>query len=455
MGAEDTIRTGRSPFEIRETDKEYSGLTIADRYLENMDLERSFFNGVVLKNCWFESVALNDTELSEAKFERCRFENTNLGGCDFVDSTFEDTIFVNCSFLKGEWRDASFRHCQFIECSFIYTTVTLCTFRACTFDVKSLQSAEHRGVYFNIFSRCQLAVAVSDAVFASRNFGTPAEGLDGQLVPSESGTSIEQMCLLNNAGRFRVVSLVDVATSICTSLARKGYRRSSALTFFSKILRTLTDERRISATSLMYLEEVITGFGAMIDEQDLLMAAMSAVVEIHSALLAIASENPIAGEERPDTPVRKIKIRFSESYQRRQVEALRDALAAAADVHPDALNIDDVRPGSTIIDISTVVASVGGILVAVNFVLRQATVTVQHATNIKREFYEFQALAPPKKSSKRAVAIPSRTKIQATFQPDSAVPALGRLRKEVQRNGRDLIELDEPADVKMLPENVD
>jgi hypothetical protein len=454
MGAEDTIRTGRDPFEIRESDKEYSGLTIADRYLENAVLERSFFNGVVLTNCWFESVELNDTELSEARIERCRFENTNLGGCDFVDSTFEETLFVNCSFLKGEWRDASFRNCQFLDCSFIYTTVTLCSFTACTLDAKSLQSAEHRGAYFNVFSRCRLAVAVTDPVFASRNFGTPAEGIHGQLVTSESGTSIEQMCLLNNVGRFRVVSLIHVATSICTSLARQGYRRSSALTFFSKILRTLTEERRISATSLMYLEELITGFGATIDEQDLLMAAMSAVVEIHSALLAIAAENPIAGEQQADSPARSVTIHFSESYRRRQVEVLRDALAAAADVDPDALTIDDIRSGSTIIDLSSAVVSVGGLLMAVNFVLRQATVTVQHATNIKKAVYKFHKAAP-KKSTNRALTIPPRAKIQATLQPDSAVPALGRLRREVRRNGRDLIELDEPADVKMLPENAD
>jgi uncharacterized protein YjbI with pentapeptide repeats len=454
MAADKTMQIGRSPFEIRAADKEYSGSTIVDRYLENADLERSFFNGVVLTNCWFKSVALNDTELSEAKIERCRFQRTNLTGCDFVDTVFEDTIFDHCTFLKGEWRDTVFRKCRFVECSFEHTTVTLCSFIRCTVDGPSLKTAEHRSVYFNVFSRCRLGAVITDPVFASRNFGTPASGLPDQLVPTEAGTTIEQMCLLNNVGHFRVVSLVDVATSICTSLARQGYRRSSALRFYAKILRTLTEERRISATSLMFLEELITGFGATIDEQDLLMAAMAAVIEIHSALLAIASENPIAGVQHAGTPVRHVTITFSETYQYHQAGALRDALAAATDAAPHDLMIDDVRPGSTIIEITTTVISVGGLLAALNFVLRQANVTVQEVTHIKRSVYAFQK-ATPKKRSSRALAVRHQSKITATLQPDSAVPQLARLRKAVRRHGRDLAEMDEPAEIIMLPEQAD
>jgi hypothetical protein len=100
-----------------------------------------------------------------------------------------------------------------------------------------------------------LSRVADDSYFASRNFGIPAIGNQGTIVPG--GSQIEQLCLLNNVGRSRVIDVAGVAESICASLANGVQRRFSTLIFFSKIVRVLTDERRISPTSLIYLEQTI------------------------------------------------------------------------------------------------------------------------------------------------------------------------------------------------------
>jgi pentapeptide repeat protein len=454
MAAEDP-RTGRTPFEPRPSDKDYSGLTIVDRYLEDTSLEKSFFNGVALSNCWFDSVAMNNVEFCETRITRSQFRHCNLAGSDFVDSILENVIFTECNFEKGEWRESSFRVCTFIRCTFSHTTVSLCTFTACSLDEQTITTVQDRAAYFNVFSMCKFAINVTDEVFAARNFGVPATVDVGRNLQPNIQQSLEQMCLLNNLGNFRVISLADVATSICTSLSGSGNRRSSSLTFFSKIVTVLTNERRISATSLMYLEQLITGFGGSIEERDLLMAAMAAVLEIHTALLTVASEVP-SNTQSVDGAVRSITIHFSETYGWRDIEIFRDALALAGGTHPTALDVDDVRTGSTIVELaSTVFLTTGTVLTGLTFVLRQAKIVVDRATDLKRSINKYKKVSSGKKPRSHALAVPAKTRVAAILEPEAVVPGLKRIHNVVERHGRVLSELDERATVRILTEKLD
>ena len=56
-----SIKSGRSEFEVRLKDRDYSGLSIEDKFLSDRDIERSFFNGVNLVNCAFDGVKMNNT----------------------------------------------------------------------------------------------------------------------------------------------------------------------------------------------------------------------------------------------------------------------------------------------------------------------------------------------------------------------------------------------------------
>src|ERR1700730_1480483 len=306
-------KAGRSAFEVRLADRDYSGLSISNRYLTDIDIERSFFNGVNLVNCAFQNVKMNNTEFSEAKIEKCVFSRADLSGSDFVDSLLEDTCFLHCNFEKGEWRDTTFRRCKFVECNFDHTTVTLCVFVGCEFDVQTIHTAEHRAVYFNVLSRCHFGRPTSEAHFASRNFGIPAIADQGTIVPAGSQTSIEQLCLLNNIGRLRAIDVAGVAESICSSLSDGVHRRVSTLIFFSKIVRVLTEERRISPTSLIYLEQTITAFAGRVADQDLFTAAMTAVIEIRSAMFSVATEPISQTWANSGEPATHITIRFAET----------------------------------------------------------------------------------------------------------------------------------------------
>src|SRR6202034_3723042 len=103
---------------------------------------------------------------------------------------------------------------------------------------------------------------------------------------------------------------------------------------YSKVIRILTRERRISATTLIYLEKVITQFATSVGEQDLFGAAMAAVVEIRSALFAVPSEPPPVGPEA-NTIATHVSIHFGETYTRHQADMFRDAVAETSGVERD------------------------------------------------------------------------------------------------------------------------
>jgi hypothetical protein len=444
----------RLPFEIRPSDRDYSGLSITGRYLASSDIEKSFFNGVNLTHCLFDNVKMNNTEFTEALIQRSDFLSSDLSGSDFVDCLLEVVAFHRCSFEKGEWRDTTFRRCKFVDCNFSHTTVTLCTFIKCEFDDASLARMAHRAAYFNVLSQCMFDTPTTDTIFSSRNFGVPMPAIRGGLVHSGAGTTIEQVCLLNNAGSLRALDIADVAENICASLAGGEHRRNSTLAFFSKIVRTVTLERRISATSLIYLEQIILRLGSTTQDQDVFMAAMAAVVEIRSALFSVASESTDQANAYPQGSARKITIYFSESYRRYQSEALRDALAETVGVSTDSIEITDVRPGSTLIELaSTGLVSAGGLLVAVNFILRQAKVLVERYTAVE--------VAAAKRRKKRAenkaklASKKARNKVPAVMKTGAVSPELAPVRAAVLRSGRVLVEMDEKAQVTILIEQYD
>lgn len=449
MSDSDAFHVGRAPFTTKDADSDYSGLSISDRYLANADLGNSFFNGVNLTNCAFRGVQLNNTEFSEAKVENCLFDEADLSGSDFIDCLFQSVVFAGCSFERGEWREATFRDCQFSNCNFAQTTATLCKFINCSFDAPSLVTAQHRAVYFNVFTHCKFGQVASDPIFVSRNFGVPATNIQMQLVDATAGATIEQMCLLNNLGQFRVADLADVVETICSSLGANVQRRNSTLTFFSKIVRTLTDERRVSATSLIFLEDLITRFASTVVDRDLFMATMVAVVEIRSALFSIVSETPPSNVETEGT-VESVTIFFSPTYVRNQVEALRDALAEAAGTTREALDIQNLKSGSTFIEItSTMVVSVGALLISLNFVLRQATVTVRRLVGLKRALDQLNK-EDQKKRRKQQLTKQSSNEVRAIFKNGAVAPELIPVRSAVRRSGRTLVEMDEKANVTIL-----
>jgi hypothetical protein len=443
--------TGRDAFEVLES-RDYSGLSIVRRYLIHADSEKAFFNGTNISDCVFNDVRFNNTEFTEGNIDQSTFSETDLSGSDFIDSHFEDCRFTRCSFEKGEWRNSSFVRCTFVQCLFTHTTVALCVFAKCSFDADTQNTVEHRSAYFNVFTECAFERPFVDAGFSSRNFGTPTTATGDTLVLAGSHTSIEHLCLLNNSGHLKSIDVVEVAEALCKSFVDGMQRLNSTLVFFSKIIRTLTDETRISATSLIYLEEVLSGLAGLVNDQDLFSAAMLAIVEIRSALFSIMKEADL--KEPSDGNVREIIIVFSETYTRQQADVLKSALERTSALASGGLVIRDFRQGSTWIEItSTAIVSLGGVLVSLNFVLRQAKITVDRVTALRKSLAK--ARGPATKEARTSVARRSRAKLPAVLKAGPVAPELKPVREAVHRYGRILVEIDSKAEVRLLVEQSD
>ena len=67
----------KDAFEVLES-RDYSGLSIAGRYLVNVDSEKAFFNGANLSDRVFEDVKFNNTEFTEGMPPLSRRSSTDL-----------------------------------------------------------------------------------------------------------------------------------------------------------------------------------------------------------------------------------------------------------------------------------------------------------------------------------------------------------------------------------------
>jgi uncharacterized protein YjbI with pentapeptide repeats len=440
------------PFDIRHDDRDYSGTMITDRFLDHSDIEKSFFHGTVLNNCTFDDVKLNNTEFSESFGKSCHFNEIDLSGSDFVDCQFEDTEFSSCSFEKGEWRESVFKNCRFLGCDFTHTTIALCRFVQCEFDENTIRRLENRSIYTNVFQGSTFARMLTDQAFYSRNFGVPAADQPGTLVRTDVGMSIDQVCLLNNLGRLRTIDVVTVTENICNALAKGGHRRNSTLRFLCNIVRMMTEERRISATSLMYLEVVVMSLANTTEDQDVFKVVMDAIVEFRNALVLIAAEAQESAVQEFDGKVQSVSIFFPETHDRRQVELLKDALAETAGQTRDCFHIENVQYGSTLIEIVVSgTVTVAGLLTAFNYMLRQATITVQELGKFKKAV---RSTFKSAKSTRTSQAITQKTsaKVPAIMKTGAVSETMKPLQTAVRRNGRDLAKMDGKAEVTVLIE---
>jgi hypothetical protein len=92
------------------------------------------------------------------------------------------------------------------------------------------------------------------------------------------------------------------------------------------------------------------------------------------------------------------------------------------------------------------VISVGAFLIGLNFVLRQATVTVQLVGSLKRKLGLTRR--PRRKSKMLAPNVPA--KARAILKANAVAPELMPVRAIVRRTGRILVQMDERATVTVL-----
>ncbi|MBN9368083.1 MAG: pentapeptide repeat-containing protein [Comamonadaceae bacterium] len=365
-------------FTVERPGNDYSGMSFQNISMRDQKRKDNFFNGVDLVDSEIVGTDLSYCEFSEALMKNCSILSSNFSNSDFVNSSFEGCQFSDCIFLTGEWRNAKFRSCRFINCNFDRTTITLTYFSDCYFDDRSLQSMLHRAVAQNVFSNCEFPWPVEDEIFASRNFGIPCilEN-SGQIVPN-TRISIEQLCLLNNQGKMAVTDLLDAMRGIFEEISRNGRYRVSVFEFMKNVVHAIATERKISPTSLIALEGVITEFSRQVEDKAVFNVIMMLIVEIRSMLFEICTSENMDAHAMAQCEVVRIQLHFDNTFDYDTIKYLVESILAIGHFPPDAIRIEKVEYGSTFVDLlPVVVIFLGPTLTVTNFTLRQATITVE------------------------------------------------------------------------------
>lgn len=448
----DQLRVGRTEFSIERPGNDFSGMSFRDLFMIGQERQRSFFNGVDFENCGFGSSDLRNSEFSESSFSNCEFLNCQLNSADFVDSIFENCKFENCTFGTGEWRRSRFRSCRFLQCDFDHTTIALTEFYSNEFSEDSTRSLQRRSIYFNVFSDCLFAGTFQDDAFVSRNFGVPAGASSSLPVAEGALFSLEQLCILNNRGVLRVTDLVDLIEATLRQFDSVGRRRTSTFEFIRLIVRAISLQRRISPSSLVFIENFVTAFAARVNDSEIFHSAMAFVVEIRSLLFEIATKEIGADDPSFKGVVERITISFKERFSKEEAGVLVKDLSVVAHLSANQFEIDRFKNGSTLIEVVTGgVVSLGPLLVAVNFILRQATVTVERYGKLKKAIKTAgssgsRTVPAVRKTTSRSVA----TKVSTVVMGSKQIPELEATRTVVRNSGRKLIEFDTGCDIRVV-----
>jgi|ERR1051326_398435 uncharacterized protein YjbI with pentapeptide repeats len=374
---------GRTPFLATNEHKDYSGRDFDALYHVDSDtLSHSFLNGASIHNCSFVNVELDHSELAEARISASSFHKVNLSASDFVRTEIDNTKFELCDFSNGDWRETRFVSVRFLNCTFSHTTINLCIFEHCEFAFEDRNGLDHRSINYNTFSKCTFTDTIKDELVLSRNFGLPSPPHAQSTFVFGSPTTIELVCRLSSTGQITVSDIIDAIEQEC-ALQRERLKKIR-LEFISNIISTLAKDRRISPTSLVYLEGIFMSLVKSAQDEADFLASMGALVNLRNAVFAIANR-AIGMPPSAQAPCESIVLAFRQMYSNDEVAVLANALSEVIFGARGDVRISSVSYGSTIIDYilvsSTTVVSV---LAALNLILTQANICLKKIEDLGR-----------------------------------------------------------------------
>jgi hypothetical protein len=189
------------------------------------------------------------------------------------------------------------------------------------------------------------------------------------------------------------------------------------------------------------------------DETDFL-AAMGALVNVRSALYtaAMRAQGPAARTEPCDGAV----LVFKSNFVADETMAFVAALSEVAFGRPGDIRITSLRQGSTVLELAfTSLATVAGLLGALNLLVSQAGTLVRGLTELRKDLKH--ALASKPSHSARSTSLTQAEhkkalppKVPAILNPADAFPQLIYVRRAVERDGDILVMFDEDVEVTLV-----
>ena len=441
------IKAGRTPFNPPSGKIDFSGEDFAKIYFgAHSSLDHAYLNGVEVLDCGFHELNMVQVELAQSNVSSSQFISVDMTGTDLVETTFTGVYFTQCQFTEGEWRESSFVDCHFVECDFDHTTINLCTFRGCSFDEMSLHPFSQMGKNYNTFVGCDFASGINNEVVLSRNFSIPSTGTGRSLALYGDEASIESICLASSSGIFQ---LYQIVLAIEKELFSTTKLKSMRIRFVSNIIDQLSVMRMISPSTLLYIVDMFYKFAKSTLSDSDLKTAMAATIKLRSAIYnASHIENIISAED--NCGCSHLQIRYKDDLQTDDALILVDLLNSASTSDEHRFIAENIRKGSLIIDLAVDGgACLTTVLTAINLILRQATITVRHATSLKEALHNFRepirndlpvtrTYANHARDGKKLSAIERNSGLEDSMMPVHAA---------VRKAGRRVAYLDRPAEV--------
>ncbi|MDF0585124.1 pentapeptide repeat-containing protein [Bradyrhizobium yuanmingense] len=431
---------GRNPFPLVEGDNDYSGKDFDSVVLQDSkSLSHAFLNGVTLSNAAFIRADLDQCEFGEAELTKTTFVECLLAGTDFVRATFTDVLFEDCDLTDGEWRESTFTRVRFVRCKFAHTTVNLCSFYDCAILEGSVEGLDYKAVNYNVFSRCTFDGGISNETVLSRNFGLRPTKSSSSVVHFGSHVTLEQVCLLSSSGPVGAFDVVRAIENECANF--RGRMKKLRLEFIGNIVRLMAFEARISSSSLIYIEGVLSGLGALVLEDGDPQAVLSAFITVRNALFERVNAT-LLDTDAPAGIADRLALTYEAQFSRAEGEALAQALDHVLTDGSRTVTLTSVQHGSTIfnIDFQGAVCTAAATWAAVNLLLSQAKTSIKTIKAIKAEFKKRKSAPKPNRDLTRA-----KKATPALLLSGKEPPELVRLRRAVHQNGMLLVQLDAPA----------
>ena len=445
MTDKDLLTCGKARLDVASYAADLSGKDFESVYLDSSQtLSHSFLNGSSLKNSAFLGAPIDQTELAEAQIVDCTFDDTDFTGSSFIGATVERTRFRNCNFADGEWRKSRFINVIFEDCNFDYTTTNLCIFDACVFSGKDTRKLDNRPVNYNVFTKCKFQdVFFEDDVVLANNFGLPSQGQRKALTSYSGSISLEEICIKSS---YSTVSASELIAAVENEFMRMSVHRLKTLRleFVCNIVNALAKTNGISATSLTYLENLFSDLGKSATSETDALAAMSVVISIRSLLFDVMTDS-FVDSEIAQCVCQAVDIRYERTYSRSDANELAKMLGELSNDDANTFVVSHFVSGSTVIELLAVqVVSVGAVLTALNFILRQVNTTLVQARQIRINTTKLlDARKKPQRKGGRKKSVSRGTALQRS---GSVSKATSLLRQTVATHGYQAVIMDDQAE---------
>lgn len=428
-------RPGQVHFSPEPGKVDFSGSDFSNMYFGPPNsLDHTYLNGVVAINCTFDTLSIAQVELAESEIIHCDFSSVDMSGTDLVGTSARDSVFRRCSFVEGEWRQSHFHNCSFYECDFDNTTINLCIFESCSFDKDSIASFNQMGKSYNTFFGCDVPPYIENGVVLSRNFALPGRPGRSVLVKSDD-EGLEAVCFDSSFGR---IDIEKVIIGIERELIEfnHGRLRRLRIEFIGNIIAQLARTRKISPASILYITDLFSHFARRAASDSDLRIAMSAALGLRTAVYD-ASTSVDNDHTSIDGSRCRLMIAYDETLEEVDAITLAGLLTAVAPKGV-SFSVFSIVYGSTTIEIAIYgVLTLGALLKALNFVLRQATVTVRTATELKWAAKELLSpIQPIQHKGPRALSSQANAIERNDGLRDDQIPGRAAVRSAGRRVGR-------------------